>query len=202
MKIKQLTPEEIETNFNKFRKLLDKLGDRTLAAQALVDHLGERLALAPASGRVSYHSAYAGGLVEHSMRVLSIALRLKKTMEIDVPTDSVVLCCLFHDIGKVGNLTTDYYIPQDSEWHRKNIGETYKHNTEISYMTVPHRSVFLLQHFGVKMTEDEMLGVLLHDGQYAQENKVYGMKEPKLADLTHWADVMATKQEKEEAERD
>lgn len=199
-KVKQLTPEEIEDNYNKFSKFLDKLGPRAEPAQALVEFLNERLALCPASSRASHHSPYAGGLVEHSMRVLGIALKLRKTLEIDVPIESVVLCCLFHDLGKVGNLEKDYYIPQDSDWHKKNLGEFYKFNTELQYMTVPHRSVFLLQHFGVKLSEDEMLAILLHDGQYAAENKPYAMKEPKLADLVHQADLLATKQEKEEVE--
>lgn len=200
MKLKQLTPEEIEANYNNFYKFLDKLGARAEQTKTLVNFLNERLALCPASSRASHHSAYAGGLIEHSTRVLGLALKLRKALEIDVPTDSVVLCCLFHDLGKVGDLNTDYYLPQDSDWHKKNLGEYYKVNSELQYMTVPHRSVFLLQHFGVKLSAEEMLAILLHDGQYAAENKPYAMKEPKLVDLVHQADLIATKQEKEEFE--
>lgn len=47
-----LTPEEITENFDKFRSLCEKLGERSPAALAMVDHLGERLALCPASGRI------------------------------------------------------------------------------------------------------------------------------------------------------
>ena len=82
---------------------------------------------------------------------------------------------LHHDLGKVGDLEHDYYIPQDSDWHRKNRGEIYKHNPSLQYMKVPDRGLWLLQHYGVKVTDKEYIGIKLTDGMYDEANKAYLM---------------------------
>jgi hypothetical protein len=192
----ELTPEQIAENFEKFRSFMEKLGDRSEPALALVDHLGERLAMCPASSRKEYHAAFPGGLVDHSLRLLSNALKLCKTFNWEVPKDSLIIGCLLHDLGKVGDHEKDYYVPQDSDWHRDKLGEMYKHNKEILYMTVPDRGVWLCQYFGLKLTQDEWLAIKLNDGQYAEENAPYKMKEPLLADIVHLADYISCKQEK------
>jgi len=46
------------------------------------------------------------------------------------------------------------------------------------------------------LTQDEMLAIRLNDGQYADENAPYKLKEPMLADVVHMADLISTKQEK------
>ena len=191
-----LTPEQIAENFDKYRSLCEKLGDRAESALVLVDSLGERLALCPASSRKDYHSAFPGGLVDHSLRVLTNALKLSKAMGWELSRESLIIGCLFHDLGKVGDHQTDYYVPQDSEWHRDKLGEMYKHNKSLQYMTVPDRGVWLCQHFGLKLTQDEWLSIKLNDGQYAEENALYKMKEPQLVDAVHMADLISTKQEK------
>ena len=192
-----LSPEEIAANFDKYRSLCERLGDRAPAALELVDHLSERLALCPASSRKDYHHAIPGGLVDHSLRVLGNSMKLCKTFGWELPKDSLIIGCLFHDLGKVGDHENDYYVPQDSDWHREKLGEMYKHNKEIQYMTVPHRGVWLCQHFGLKLSQDEFLAIMLNDGQYDEVNAPYKMKEPRLADVVHMADVISTKQEKE-----
>ncbi len=191
-----LSPEDIASNFDKYRSFMEKLGDRSEAALALVDHLGERLALCPASSRKDFHLAEPGGLVDHSLRVLMNAMRLVKSFSWQVSKESLIIGCLLHDLGKVGDHENDYYVPQDSDWHRDKLGEMYKHNKEIMYMTVPDRGVWLCQHFGLKLSQDEWLSIKLNDGQYADENAPYKMKEPMLADIVHIADLISTKQEK------
>jgi len=192
-----LDPETIAANYDKYRSLVEKIGDRAEPALALVDALGERLALCPASARKEFHSAFPGGLVDHSLRVLGNAMKLVKAFGYDLPKDSLIIGCLFHDLGKVGDHENDYYVPQDSDWHRDKLGEMYKYNKDLQYMTVPHRGVWLCQHFGLKLSQDEWLAIVLNDGQYAEENAKYKMKEPRLVDVVHIADVLSTKQEKE-----
>lgn len=191
-----LSPEDIASNFDKYRSFMEKLGDRSEAALALVDHLGERLALCPASSKKDYHAAFPGGLVDHSLRVLANAMRLVKGFGWEIPKDSLIIGCLLHDIGKVGDHEQDYYIPQTDSWRIEKLGEMYTHNRKMQYMTVPDRGVWLCQHFGLKLTQDEFLAIKLNDGQYAEENAPYKMKEPMLADVVHSADLIATKQEK------
>ena len=191
-----LTPEEIEQNYAKFCTLSEKLGTRAVDVKLLIEALGVRLAVAPASSRRDYHSAYQGGLVEHSLRVLGNAMRIVKTFDWDVSKESLILVCLFHDIGKCGNEESDLYVPQTDSWRAEKLGEFYTHSSAIQYMTVPDRSLYLLQRFGVKLTEEEWVAIKIHDGLYMDENKAYSMKEPRLATVIHMADVIATKPEK------
>ena len=191
-----LSPEDIASNFDKYRSFMEKLGDRSEAALALVDHLGERLALCPASSRKEYHAAYPGGLVDHSLRVLTNALKLCKTFGWDIPRESLIVGALLHDLGKVGDAENDYYLPQTDSWRQEKLGEMYTHNRVMQYMTVPDRGVWLCQHFGLKLTQDEFLAIKLNDGQYAEENSPYKMKEPTLAVAVHMADLIATRDEK------
>jgi len=190
-----LQPEEIDANFQKVQGLCSKLGDRANAALTMVDELGLRLALCPASGRKDYHCAYPGGLVEHSLRVLGNAMRLSKAFDWEIPRDSLIIACLFHDLGKVGDNEKDYYV--DSEpWRKEKQGELYTYNKEIQHMDVPTRGIFLCQHFGLKLTLDETLAIKLNDGFVVEENKQYCLKTPTLAFVVMTADYIATMQEK------
>lgn len=191
-----LTPEEIESNWKKMLSLLEKCGERAPDALRMVEALGERLALCPASGKRDYHNAFPGGLVDHSLRVLGNAMRLTGAFGWKIPRDSLIIACLFHDLGKVGDHENDYYIPQTDQWRVDKLGEEYTYNKDIRYMTVPDRGIFLCQHFGLKLSQDELLAIRLNDGQYADENAAYKLKEPMLADVVHMADLISTKQEK------
>jgi hypothetical protein len=192
----ELTSEKIKENYDKFESMTAKLGDRAEPAQLMLEHFGARLALAPASSRVEHHSCFPGGLVDHSLRVLHHAIRLMKVYELSLPKESVILTSLFHDLGKVGNETIDYYIPQRSDWHRDK-GMLYENNTDLQYMTVPHRSLYLLQRFNIPLDYNEYITIQIHDGQYEQANKAYAMKEPMLATILHQADCFSTMWEKE-----
>ena len=194
--------DKIESNWKTFEKLCTKLGDRSSQVKKMLSDLGERACIAPASGREEYHCAFPGGLVDHSLRVLSNARTLSKTFDFykDLPVESIIIACLFHDWGKVGEAGKDgkdYYVEQESDWHREKLGEFYKLNKELSYMKNSLRSVFLLQHYGIHLTEDEYLAIYLNDGPADDKNKPYTMKEPKLATLVQQADYLATKMEKE-----
>ena len=191
-----LTAEEIANNWAKFTGLLGKLGDRSEAALVMVTALEDRLCLTPASSRESYHNCFPGGLVDHSLRVLGNAVKLCKAFGWTVPRDSLIIATLCHDLGKVGDHTGDYYVPNDSSYHVEKYGSLYKYNEELQYMTVPDRSVFLCAHYGLKLTQDEFLAIRLNDGQFIAANKDYSLKEPMLADIVHISDVIATKQEK------
>lgn len=191
-----LTPEEIEQNWKRMQSLLEKCGDRAPDAIRMVEALGERLALCPASGKRDYHNAFPGGLVDHSLRVLGNAVRLTGTFGWQVPRDSLILACLLHDLGKVGDHERDYYVPQTDQWRVDKLGEEYTRSKEIQYMTVPDRSIFLCQHFGLKLKQDELLAIRLHDGFVVEENKPYCLKEPLLAHVVMTADYIATIQEK------
>lgn len=191
----EISPEKIAENFEKFESLCKRLGDRSENVLKMVEHLGERLALCPASARVEHHSCFPGGLVDHSLRVLTTAGKLAKTHGCEFPLESLIISCLFHDLGKVGDENEDYYVVQKSDWHRDK-GMLYEYNEKISYMSVPHRSVYLMQRFDIKLSQEEYLAILLNDGQYVEANKPYAMREPLLSMIVHQADAFSTMWEK------
>ena len=201
----ELTPEDIEKNFNKFRALCEKAGgDRAQKLLSLIDHLGERLALCPASAKLDHHDAFPGGLIYHSLQVLYNAKVIVNAFEWDVPKDSLVICALMHDIGKCAHVEedgtcVDYYVPQDSTWYRDNRGEIYKYNKEIPYLTTAHRSIWLLNQYEVKLTHDEYVAIMIHDGWVLEENKKYMFKEPTIAMVMQMAGYIAAKSSKENA---
>lgn len=191
-----LTPEEIQENWVRYRGLCEKLGERSEAALKMIDSLDERLAICPASSRKDFHNAFAGGLVDHSLRVLGNALKLTKAFGWTIPKDSLIIGCLFHDLGKVGDVENDLYVPQTDGYKVEKFGEEYMYNKNMQFMSVSDRGIFLCQHFGLKLTIDESLAIRLNDGFVVQENKQYCLKEPLLSHVVMTADYVATMQEK------
>ena len=90
----------------------------------------------------------------------------------------------------------DCYIPQDSSWHREKLGEMYKYNPEIPFMPVAVRSIFTLTQYGIALSHEEYVAILIHDGWILEENRKFIFKEPTLAMVLQMADYIATKQEK------
>ena len=96
------------------------------------------------------------------------------------------------------------YIPNDSEWHRKNMGKVYKVNPNNQFTLVNDLSIWLLQHYGIAITWNEMLGIKLTDGLYDENNKPYFMSrtadsklKTNLGYVMHQADCMAARIEYE-----
>lgn len=194
MSVNEQEAQQIAENWKLFRKLCNRLGDRTEAVQKMLDHYEDRAPFAPASSRLEYHGAYPGGLIEHSLRVLKIARALNKTLGYEHTLEELIMSCLFHDWGKAGDLEHDRYIPQDSNWHRER-GMMYKHQNQGQWMMVDDCSLWVFNHFGIRLTKEEYLGILLNDGPYHAKNQPYGMKEPKLALIVHAADRFACVEE-------
>ncbi len=192
-----LSPEQIEKNYKLFRSQCEKIGTRAPTVLAMLDHFDERLMMCPASSRKSFHRAVPGGLVDHSLRVLLNCFKLNKAFGWKLPEESIILAALFHDFGKIGGIDTPFYV-ESEHWEREKRGEFYQVNKKLEHMSVPHRTIFLMQHFGIKLTYDEMLAMLLNDGFIADENKDYCLKCPTLATCIMHADYIATVDEKNE----
>jgi hypothetical protein len=206
--MKQLTPEEIQHNWDNLRQVIDVnfTGKRLERLNEMYDFFEERMCLAPASGREHFHNAHPGGYVEHVLHITQFVQQIYRLWgqngaKIDNFTEEeLIFAALHHDLGKVGNLVEDNYIENDSDWHRKNQGLIYKHNPKIDYMTITDRACWILQHFNVNMTENEYIGLRLTDGLYEEANKGYYMNYSKdnqlttnMAYILHQADMMASK---------
>ena len=213
--MKELTPEQIQENWQKLRDLITNTfeGERLEKLDKMYDYFEDRMMLAPASGKEHYHNAHIGGYVEHVLNVINCSVQIKELWvkngaTINFSDEELIFAAMHHDLGKVGDMDKDYYVPQESEWHRKNRGEIFNHNSELQYMTVTDRAIFLLNQFGIKMTEWEYVGLRLTDGLYEEANKSYYISYNKdwalksnIAYILHQADSMATHIEYDEWKR-
>lgn len=172
---------------------------RKTVAQMLRTQVGDEFFTCPASVRTDYHNAFPGGLCDHSLRVVDNLLKLTKIWAPNRWPDSTLsFVGLFHDLGKVGDGTNPYYIVKDSDWHKKQ-GIMYDTNKACLYMPTSERGLYLLQKFGISVTDEEYLAIRLNDGMYDETNKRYAMKEPDLAILVHMADRWSCTLEKQNA---
>jgi len=210
--MKELTPKQIQYNWEQLRSLINNTfeGERLEKLNKMYDHFEDRMCVAPASGTEHFHNAHVGGYVEHVLHVVDLALKFTNVWEadgatIDFTVQEIIFAALHHDLGKVGDLEEDYYIPQESEWHRKNRGEIFTHNPKLNYMTVTDRAIFLLNHFGLDMSEKEYIGIRLTDGLYEEANKKYYITytpgntlKTNIAYILHQADMAASHIEHDE----
>ena len=195
--------EVISTEFSGTRK------DNLLAMYSFFE---ERMVIAPASGLEHYHNCFEGGYVDHVLRVIKCAKELHKSWNLmgaissDFTEEELMFSALNHDLGKIGDREFPYYIPNPSEWHRKNQGKIYDYHPKLRHMSVPDRSLFLLQDFGIPFTVNEAIAIRCHDGLYDQANEAYfktynPQKELQnhLPILLHHADHMASRIEHDTA---
>lgn len=210
--MKQLTPEDLQTNFETFTKILDTYlsEPRKTQVMEMLDKIGEEVVVAPASGRAYYHGAYPGGYLVHVIKVITAALKVKKMYAslggiIDFTDEELIFSAAFHDLGKVCNGEKPTYVPQESEWHRKNQGSMYINNPELDFMLVPQRSLYVLQKFGIQVNEKEYLAILTHDGLFEETNKPYWLSyspdsrfKSNLPRVLHTADLLAASAEFDE----
>ena len=204
--MRKLSAEQIQNNWTKLIDTIEGFisDDRKENLLKMYDYFQDRMMLAPASAKGHFHNAMPGGYVEHILHIVSHSLELKQLWEkngamINFTDEELVFAAMHHDLGKVGDLEHDYYVPQDSEWHRKNQGAIYKLNPSLQYMKVPDRALWLLQHYEVKVTDKEYLGIKLADGLYDDANSAYLKSynpdfnlRSNMAYILHQADMMAT----------
>jgi hypothetical protein len=202
-----LTAEQIQKNWEKHLKIVDTFitGERKDKLKALYVSLADTMVLAPASGKPSYHNAFAGGYVDHVNRVVHCALKIKALWQdmgakVDFTDEELVFAALNHDLGKIGAQEQPYYLPQTDAWRRDKLGEIYTHNKDLSYMLVQDRSLFILQQNLITISENEFLAIKLHDGLYDDVNKPYYISfnpdsklRTNLPHILHQADFLASK---------
>ena len=212
--MRNYTAEQIQENYDKFIGALKKVfsGDRLdkLLHMYSEEELGQELAVAPASGRLAFHSAYVGGYIDHVMNVAKNAYKLKKVFEdggnkVDFTDEELLFAAFHHDLGKLGNDEGPLYLPETSDWHIKNQGKVFKQNTDLNYMDVTHRALHILGKYQIPYTEKEMLGIMLADGLYNEATKPYFMArnpdyalKTELPYILHWEDHLSCRQERRE----
>jgi len=210
--MKDLTQEQLIENYQKLLNVIDETFDeeRGTKLKEMYKFFEDRMIVAPASGKPNYHYCFAGGYIEHVLHIVECAKQIKQVFEnvggtIDFTDEELVFSAMHHDLGKVGDLEHEYYLPQEDDWRRKKLNEWFTQNPEMQFMSVTDRALYLLQHFGIKVSQQEYLAIKCSDGMYDDANIQYFKTfKPEhafhsaLPYVIHWADHMATVTEKSE----
>ena len=122
--------------------------------------------IAPASTK--FHLNTDGGLVEHSLNVCKVALRIRETMiELDntlaakLPKESIIIAALLHDVCK-----SDIY-KKTIKRHKNNNGvwvDMEGYDVDYSNLPLGHgeKSVIIALQSGLSLTKEEILAIRWH----------------------------------------
>jgi hypothetical protein len=208
-----LEAEKIKSNWERYREIVNTMfPTRKAELNRLYDDFEDRLVLMPASSVAHFHNAFAGGYVDHILRVIDCTKALYTTwqsMGADMSgytEEEMIFAAMHHDLGKAGfpGDGNEVYQVETSDWHRKNQNKMYRHNENIPFTMVPDLSIWLLQEYGVKLSWTEYQAIKIHDGMYDDANKPYFIARSAQAKLKtnlplllHHADHMASQIEYE-----
>lgn len=178
MKIKA---EELNSLFIELMEIIDEnfKNERHIKLTNMYQQLQERIMMAPASSNKGYFGAYPGGYMKHVLKVVEISKILYKLWEkmgADMSTythEELIFAALNHSLGKLGNETEELYIPNKSQWHIENKGDIYMFNPDVTYMPLPDRAIWLLQKFGIDMSENEYIAIKTYEGLLNEGNNTY-----------------------------
>ena len=209
----KLTAEQIELNWKTLIRLIEDTFDSKRKEKLLemYNDFQDRMMIAPASGQEHFHNCHPGGYVQHILNIVHYSKEFYKLWKDngayvdDYTEEELIFAAIHHDLGKVGDLEQDHYIPNPSEWHRKNQGKIYTNNPSLKFMTPPDRGIWILNQYGITMTENEFIGIKLTDGMYDDGNVQYLKSyapEKKLKSnmqhILHQADMTTTRIEYEQ----
>ena len=203
-----LEAEKIKSNWERYREIVNtSFPTRKDALNRMYDELEDRMVFMPASSMEHFHNAFAGGYVDHILRVMECAEALHFTWSSQgadmsgYTREELLFAAMHHDLGKAGfpGDGNEVYQIETSDWHRKNQGKLYKTNANIPFAMVPDLSIWLLQEYGVKVSWNEYQAIKIHDGMYDEANKPYFVARSAQAKLKtnlpvilHHADHMAS----------
>ncbi len=207
----KLTPEQLVQYWDALIEIINIniSSPRKEKLLKLYNDLQDRILYCPASYKEYFHGAYPGGYIVHVLNVIKFAGELdelwtKNGASRNFTDEELIFCAINHDLGKIGDIEDPYYVEHDERW-RKERGEIYLINPKIRYMTIPDRSLWLLNNYGIQLTQTETIAIKLHDGMYDEGNKAYlqGYSEYKQLDdnlpiIIHHADMMAMSIEKDQ----
>ena len=208
-----LEAEKIKQNWETYRDRVNTMfPTRKNQLNKMYDEFEDRIAMMPASSVAHFHNAFAGGYIDHILRVMDCTQTLYdawSSMGSDMSgytKEEMMFAAMHHDLGKCGfpGDGNEVYQIETSDWHRKNMGRMYKHNENIPFTMVPDLSIFLLHKYNISMSWNEYQSIKIHDGMYDDSNKPYFIARSAQAKLKtnlplllHHADHMASQIEYE-----
>jgi replication-associated recombination protein RarA len=177
--------------FDRYNQLKTKVIVREEQFYKLMTFVENETSYLTAPASTKYHLCREAGLLEHSVNVAETLLKLKTTLAKEINDESCVIVALLHDLGKAGMPGNPQYLKNEPSEKQKQYGYTasfpYRFNTDLTYLSVPIRSIYLALPY-IPLTEEEVQAIVYHDGQYVDDNRSVAAKEEKLTLLLQYAD--------------
>lgn len=150
---------------------------------------------APCSG--GNHLAEEGGLAKHSLNVLNVAMDttvglLKGGLLPKELKDRLIIVCLLHDLGKMGQYGKENYVENTLKSGKQSTSKPYKTNPDLLYVDHEVRSIVIAQQC-IDLTEEEQQAILWHNGLYGNFRYQIQGKETTLYLILHFADMWASR---------
>lgn len=187
---------DIDKIWSKIDSIMKKIfsDEEYIKCVYMFEQIGERFLTAPASPRESYHCCFPGGLAFHTLNICNFMFDLVGIYKIDAPIESVLKVSLFANLGKIGGTEDgeDLFIMNDSDWHKKN-GILYSYNENLTYMHYCARSLNILQHFGISLTEQEFAAIYYLKEQEDSRDASAPFQSNDLGFLLFAANILAAK---------
>ena len=182
--------EKLLSNFENYSKVLKKYFPDTGIENFLQD-FGVRITTCP-RGLTETDGGHPGALIDFMLKVALVAREHADVLvgrfgENAVCKKTVARVCLVHEIGKLGSDEHELFVTQESQWHRDKLGQRFKYNEECTKMSVGHRTLYLLQKYNIKLTEEEWIAILTCQGMHYPENAFYGNSLNVTAKVLHFA---------------
>jgi hypothetical protein len=153
---------------------LHRLDDQNL--NQMLEVLSDRLIMATQTLKKDDPYCGPGGLLRYAIDSFRTANKILKALESDVwdaSRKTIAVITLLAPLGRIGDLENEQFIEQKSDWHRDKLGQLYDWNPACAKVSTPHRTLFLLQYFGVKISQEEHIGILCSNGMHLEENRFY-----------------------------
>jgi hypothetical protein len=143
-------------------ELLSSTGRR--GVDGLIEYLVDGCDFFEAPASTKYHSAYTGGLAEHSLSVYNTLKRLDGAFASVYPADQIIITGLLHDLCK-----TSYYVPETA-WRKDDHGkwESYTRWGVDDILPLGHgeKSLYLVSKF-IDLSAEEAAAIRWHMGAWA-----------------------------------
>ena len=155
----------------------------------------------------SHHLSTEGGLAQHSYNVYMIAkdifyLLYPGETEERSSEDSLIICSLLHDIGKMGQFGKPNYVPNMLKGRatkanpnpepKQSESKPFKSNPDLLYVDHEVRALSIIGRF-IELTEEEQLVILWHNGLYGPFKYEIPGREIPLYMIIHFADMWASR---------
>ena len=168
------------TVIERYEALKEKVIERRVDFYNLIAFIETETAWLTAPASTRFHLSQEQGLLEHSCNVAETMLNIKGSIAPMIPDESCVIVALLHDLGKVGMPGNPQYTKGDKY--------PYSYNKDLTYLSVPIRSIYLALPY-IELTEEEVQAIVYHDGQYVDDNASVARNEEPLTLLLKYADT-------------